>query len=162
MRQDALPANLVSGGILRSQTTIPAFGRRSFLRRVHSSQRHPHGSSVFCGDRQPLTGIEAKLKRILCRLHLRPLRNDAILDVTPQGDEQLTGQRHDHDFLEFCLRFARHERGTNWTRRCQVASATTSKRVSTIAARNRRFPSFPIPCSRSLPPLENGVPPSPT
>ena len=33
---------------------------------------------------------------------------------------------------------------------------------STIAARNRRFPSFPIPCSRSLPPLENGVPPSPT
>jgi len=31
---------------------------------------------------------------------------------------------------------------------------------STIPARNRRFPSFPIPCSRALPPLENGVPPS--
>src|ERR1700722_6316515 len=33
---------------------------------------------------------------------------------------------------------------------------------STIAARTRLLPSFPIPCSRSLPPLENGVPPSPT
>src|ERR1700757_272733 len=33
---------------------------------------------------------------------------------------------------------------------------------STIAARTRLLPSLPIPCSRSLPPLENGVPPSPT
>src|ERR1700751_4111873 len=33
---------------------------------------------------------------------------------------------------------------------------------STIAARTRLLPSFPIPCLRSLPPLENGVPPSPT
>ena len=62
--KSSLPVNLVSGGILRSQTTIPAFGRRSFLRRVHSSHRHPHGSSVFYGDRQPLTGIEAKLKLV--------------------------------------------------------------------------------------------------
>jgi hypothetical protein len=84
VRQDALPANLVSGGRLRFQTTIPASGRRSFLRRVHSSQRYPHGSSGFCGDRQPSTGIEVKMKVFLCRLHLRSLRNNAILDVTPR------------------------------------------------------------------------------
>src|ERR1700730_16365663 len=50
---------------LRSQTTIPASGRRSFLRRVHSSQRYPHVSSGFCGDRQPSTGIEVKMKVFL-------------------------------------------------------------------------------------------------
>src|ERR1700730_17544982 len=65
VRQNALPANLVSGGKLRSQTTIPASGRRIFLRRVHSSQRYPHGSSGFCGDRQPSTGIEVKMKVFL-------------------------------------------------------------------------------------------------
>ena len=52
-----LPANLVSGGILRSLTTIPASGKRSSLRRVQSSHRRPDGPSGFCGDRQPSTSL---------------------------------------------------------------------------------------------------------
>jgi hypothetical protein len=57
------PANLVSGGIIRSRTTIPASGKRSSLRRVQSSHRRPDGPSGFCGDRQPSTSLgESELK----------------------------------------------------------------------------------------------------
>jgi len=45
------PANLVSGGILRSLTTIPASGKRSSLRRVQSSHRHPDGPSGSANHR---------------------------------------------------------------------------------------------------------------
>src|SRR3981081_1371056 len=37
---------------------------------------------------------------------------------------------------------------------CQRSHSQAS---STLAARTRLLPSLPIPCSRSLPPLENGV-----
>ena len=40
----------------------PSIRERSCLRRVLSARRHPCGSSVSCGNRQPLNAIEAGRK----------------------------------------------------------------------------------------------------
>src|ERR1700694_5210450 len=84
---------------------IPAFGRGSSMRRFHSARRRPGGSWTRCG-RRPRTGDGAKTKALLYCLHLRSLRNDAVLGVTPKGDEKLAGQCHDHDLLDSATGFA--------------------------------------------------------
>src|SRR3984893_6516260 len=44
--------------------------------------------------------MERRRKALLCYLHLRSLRNDAVLGVTPERDEKLAGQCYDHDPLD--------------------------------------------------------------
>src|ERR1700730_9869163 len=50
--------------------------------------------------------MERRRKALLYCLHLRSLRNDAVLCVTPKGDEKLAGQCHDHDLLDSATGFA--------------------------------------------------------
>ena len=82
---------------LQSRTMIPAFGRRSSVRRRHSVKRRPYQGP---GESTATAGLgpEAKRRRssFLC-FHRRSLRNDAVLGETPQCDEKFARQGHDHD-----------------------------------------------------------------
>src|SRR6202011_442834 len=104
--------------------------------------------------------MERRRKALLYCLHLRSLRNDAVLCVTPKDDEKLAGQCHDHDLLDPATGFADPSRNQA-DKVLSACQRSHSQASSTIAARTRLLPSLPIPCSRSLPPLENGVPASP-
>src|SRR5208283_1569112 len=89
---------------LQSRTTIPAFGRRSSMRRRHSVKRRlfqgPGESTATAG-----LGPEAKRRRklYLC-FHRRSLRNDTVLGEAPQRDEKFPRQGHDHDLRHAAFR----------------------------------------------------------
>src|ERR1700737_4917214 len=73
--------------------------------------------------------MERRRKALLYCLHLRSLRNDAVLGVTPKDDEKLAGQCHDHDLLDSATGFADPFAELKPTRCCQAASGATARRV---------------------------------
>src|SRR5271157_31872 len=92
-------ANLVSGGIFHPKPRFP-------IRERSSLAAAPLCETALLleswGNRRLPPNCDWKLSedesRWLCRLHRCSLRNDAILGETPQRDQQLSRQRHDHDF----------------------------------------------------------------
>ena len=125
---------------LQSPTTIPVFGKK-----FRAAAPTLQNGALFrvLGDRRRQPTFDRKGsddERALCRPHHRSFRNYAVLRVTPQRNEKLTGQSHDHHLRHPPPRSA-HTRIEPYRKFALGLEPPPEPASSTIKARTRRLPS---------------------